>query len=428
MRRGAGQDPPSLWTLRAPSAFGGARNANEENHAGHDGIRTRTARAGAQAQACRGNHPRCIRRETADGPRVGRRRPAGRHLRGRRAAGARRHAGRARPQRARRVRRRVVGRLRRRGAGERPVARADVPALHRRRRRRRAQARDLPPARAVRVRALHGRVARPRRARDAAVSARPVPSRRHGIVLDARARDSDRRVRQQRHRRIPRAAVRGAGPHERLPQAEAQALPGGDEPRHRRFRHLRAAPACARADLAGDRGIERAARPVPAGRDRRRVLRRRRAQQDAARVGGARRGRAAAAVRQSARAVRRQPRAAGQPPERRQAAPGRPAAGARPDVPRHHPFADEGRHGEVPQPVSGRGRDAVRARPRGCRHVLREHLQLPAAQAPVRDGVRQDAAEHRGARARTRAGPAQARHHDPARPARRDEPQHQRWR
>ena len=49
--KGGGTDPPSLWTLRAPSAFGGARNANEEDHAGHDGIRTRTARAGAQAQA-----------------------------------------------------------------------------------------------------------------------------------------------------------------------------------------------------------------------------------------------------------------------------------------------------------------------------------------------------------------------------------------
>ncbi len=137
----------------------------------------------------------------------------------------------------------------------------------------------------------------------------------------------------------------------------------------------------------------------PPVRDRRRVLRRRRAQQDAARVGRARRGREAPAVRQSAGAVRRELRAASRAHQRRQAPPGRAAAGARPDVPRDHPFADEGRHGKIRAAVSGRRRPAVRARPRRCRHVLRQHLQLLAAQAPVRDGVREDAAEPRCARA-----------------------------
>ena len=56
-------------------------------------------------------------------------------------------------------------------------------------------------------------------ARDAAVPARPVPSRRAGVVLDARAGDPHRRVRQPRDRRLPVAPVRRARPHQRLPQA-----------------------------------------------------------------------------------------------------------------------------------------------------------------------------------------------------------------
>ena len=84
---------------------------------------------------------------------------------------------------------------------------------------------------------------------------------------------------------------------------------------------------------------------------------------------------------------------------RRQAQPGRAAAGARPDVPRDDPLAHAGRHGALSRAVPGCEHRAVRARPRGRRHVLRQHLQLLAAQAPVRPRVRQDAAQPRRARA-----------------------------
>ena len=101
-------------------------------------------------------------------------------------------------ERARRLRRRVVRRLRRRRARQRHLAGADVPALHRGRRRRRAEAGDLPAPRVRRVRAPRGRAAAPRAARIAAIPARPVSPRRDGVVRDARARGADRRVRQPR--------------------------------------------------------------------------------------------------------------------------------------------------------------------------------------------------------------------------------------
>ena len=194
---------------------------------------------------------------------------------------------------ARRLRRRVVGQLRRRRARERHLAGADVPAVHRGRRRRRAQARALPAARVRRVRA-------------AALAALPalVAARRRCSTCATRS-TAARWSRSPRSRAPCRPAcsttapidaflvapVRRAGPHQRLPQAAAQAVPRRDQPRHRRVGDVRRARARPRADLARDRGVERAARPVPAGRDRRRALRRRRAQQDAARVGRARRGR-----------------------------------------------------------------------------------------------------------------------------------------
>ena len=177
-----------------------------------------------------------------------------------------------------------------------------------------------------------------------------------------------------------RASVRGAGPHQRLPQARAQALPGRDESRHRRVGDVRCAGLRSRADLEGDRGVGRAARPVSAGRRSRRALRRRRAQQDAARVRRARRRRRACCLCVNPLV----PFDASPPPRtarlhRREAQRGRPAARARADVPRDHPFADEGRHGKVPAPISRRRRTAVRAGSRGRRHVLRQHLQLFAA-------------------------------------------------
>ena len=125
------------------------------------------------------------------------------------------------------------------------------------------------------------------------------------------ARDSDRDVRQRVGRRLPAPPVRRAGAHRRFPQAPAQALPRRHESRFRRVGDLRRRWARPRADLEGDRGLRRAARAVPAGGDRRRALRRRRAQQDAARVRRARRGRGAAAVRQSAGALRLEPRRPG---------------------------------------------------------------------------------------------------------------------
>ena len=101
------------------------------------------------------------------------------------------------------------------------------------------------------------------------------------------------------------------GPHQRFPRARPQALSRRDQSRHRRVRDLRRAGARRCSDFEGDRGLGGVARPVPAGADRRRVFRRRRAQQDAARVRRARRRRRSAPVRQSARAVRRERRDAG---------------------------------------------------------------------------------------------------------------------
>ena len=156
-------------------------------------------------------------RAREDRPGARRRRSAGRHLRGRRAARAGRLARRPRPQPPRRLCGRLVGRLRRRGARQRHFAGADVPAVHRRRRRRGAQARDLPASGVRRIRPPPGRAAAAGAARVAAVPARPVPPRHHGIVRHARAGRAHRHIRQPRDRRLPRAPVRGAGPHQRLP-------------------------------------------------------------------------------------------------------------------------------------------------------------------------------------------------------------------
>ena len=217
-------------------------------------------------------------------------------------------------------------------------------------------------------------------------------------------------------------AVRRARPHQRLPQARAQAVPRRDQPRHRRVGDLRRARPRPRADLARDRGVGRAARAcsrrwrstastTSTARSTRRCTRRSRSTRASS---------CCCASIRWCRSTRAAP-AARRPPDRRQAEPGRAAAGAVADLPRDHPLADEGRAWRsTGAQYPGRRHRAVRARPRGRRHVLREHLQLLAAQAAVRRRVPQDAAEPRRARAgRSRPLLAQARHHAAPRPARR---------
>ena len=146
-------------------------------------------------------------------------------------------------------------------------------------------------------------------------------------------------------------------------QAGTQALPRGDESRHRCLGDIRRARTRARADIQGDRGLGGVARPVPARPDRQRVFRRRRAQQDLACIGRARGRRGSPPVRQSAGAVRRQRGGAQRPDDGRQAEPWRPADRAVADFPRHHPFADEGRDGKIPPAISARRCRPVRAAP-----------------------------------------------------------------
>ena len=256
----------------------------------------------------------------ARGPRARRRRAAGRHLRGRRAAGARRFARRDRSQRPRRLRRRVVGRLRRRRAGQRHLAGADVPAVHRRRRRSRAYAGAVPASRDRRIRAPRavgpGLLRPPARDylrdpfRRGAVGSR---SPRWGARCRPACSTSARSTRFSRACSRPRAAPTIFG------KLGTQAVSGRDQSRHRRVGDFRQGRASITCRSQGDRGVGRAARPVSAGGDRRRALRRRRAQQDAARVGRARRGRRSLALRQSAGALRRELGRARRPPHRREA-------------------------------------------------------------------------------------------------------------
>ena len=389
----------------------------------NDGVRARAARPDAPAHIGAGQCAQePARAQTGDRPRARGRRAAGRHLRSRRAAGARRFARRPRLQRARRLRRRVVRRLRRRGARQRHLAGADVPALHRRRRRRRAQARDLP--------------ASPPSANSAAAWPRCPASRRARRCSTCATRSIAAcwsRSRRSRGRSPPACSTTARstpscarlfaapGPHQRLPQAAAQAVPGRDQPRHRRVGHVRPA--------------------VSTRTCRSRARSRRRARCPAC----SRRWRSTASTTSTARSTRRCTRrsrstrastlllcvnplvpfdasaaqAAGHT-QRRQAEPGRPAARARADVPRDHPLADAGRHGEVPR-ASTRTRDILLFEPdredadmffanifsywqrkRLCALAFAKTRQNLAARAP-----------------RARAAAAQARHRDPPRPARR---------
>ena len=146
-----------------------------------------------------------------------------------------------------------------------------------------------------------------------------VPAGHDGVAGDAVARGADRHVRQPVDRPVSAAAVRRFRAHQRFPPARPQALPRRDQPRHRRLGDVRRPGARARADLQGDRGLGGVAGPVSAGPDRQRVLRRRRAQQDAARIGRARRRHRSAPLRQSAGAVRRERGHAQRPHHGRQA-------------------------------------------------------------------------------------------------------------
>ncbi len=135
------------------------------------------------------------------------------------------------------------------------------------------------------------------------------------------AGDADRHLRQRGDRRLPGQALRGPRAHQRFPQARPQAVPRRHQPRFGRIGDVRRARTRPRLHLARDRSLVGAAGPVPARPHRRRVLRRRRAQQDAARLGRARRGHRPPAVRQPAGAVRREQGPARRPADRREAEP-----------------------------------------------------------------------------------------------------------
>ena len=140
---------------------------------------------------------------------------------------------------------------------------------------------------AIRFRARHARVA----------------SRRSG----ARIPTGD--LRQRHDPRLPGApSSRSPGHTNDFRKLSAPALPGRHRPRQRRERELRPPRARPRADLQGRPGERGAAGALPAGRDRRAPLRRRRAQEDAARLRGARRRREAGDLRESDRALRREAR------------------------------------------------------------------------------------------------------------------------
>ncbi len=256
-----------------------------------------------------------------------------------------------------------------------------------------AVAGDVPASRLRGVREARAVGPGPACPRGARLSEAPAAARDDGIAFDAGPRGAHRNLQPARHRRVPEAPVQRCRTHRRFSPTAAQAFSGRHQPRHRRIGHLRCARSRPRSDQQGDPGIRGPARPVPSRGRGRPTLCRRRAQQDAARLGRARPGRGDAHLHQSAGAVRRQRRLAARAHQRGEAPAGRVAAGARANLSRDHPLAHEGRHGEISPAVPGFGHRVVRARPRERRHVLRQHIQLLAAQAAVRSGIHQHAAE-----------------------------------
>ena len=150
------------------------------------------------------------------------------------------------------------------------------------------------------------------------------------------------------------AFLRGCSRHRDAPTISAQlapqAVPGRDQPRHRRLGDLRRAGARPRADLARDRGVERAAGPVSAGRastasttstarSTRRCTRRSRSTKACT---------CCCASIRSCRSTPARARATAVASVEKLNQGGLPLVLCA-DVSRDHPFADEGRHGKVPR-------------------------------------------------------------------------------
>ena len=229
-------------------------------------------------------------------------------------------------------------------------------ALHRRRRRRGAEARSSSCARrSANSRAARVALPRARRRgrRGSTCAIRSIAASLESLATLARAMPTgvfDQRA----HRRLPVAPVRRARPHQRLSRScRRKLLPRRHQSRHRRIGHLRRARArrtCRSRARSRRRARCRAcfrrsrstARTTSTARSTRRCMRRV-ALDDGVRL---------LLLRQSAGAVRRAARPHARTPRRRDAEPRRAAARARADVPRDHPFAHAGRHGEVPRAVS----------------------------------------------------------------------------
>ena len=217
--------------------------------------------------------------------------------------------------------------------------------------------RDLSPAGIRRVRAAPRRAARALAAR---ATLQYLRDPFHRGVLESLATlvagDADRRVRQPRDRRASSRACSSApgrtNDFRKLARKLFLVATNLDTGASVMFGAHRAR---SRADLARDRGVERAARVCS-----------RRSRSTASTTSTARSTRRCTRRSRSTKAstlllcvnplvpfdasAARNARGAA---HRRQAQPGRPAARAVADVPRDHPLADEGRHGEVPRAVSG---------------------------------------------------------------------------
>ncbi len=171
-------------------------------------------------------------------PRPRRWRTVGSNLRNRRTRRAVRSARGHRLQRCRRLRRRECRRLHRRGTGQRHHAASDVARLHRRREEHRPlRAVDPAAAGIPRIRKAPGLGAAAGAQRCLALPARRQYD--HERLRAARSCDTDRRIQRRRGRSLPVRRLQPAGPDQRLPRAESQAVPGRDRPRHGVLSRLR---------------------------------------------------------------------------------------------------------------------------------------------------------------------------------------------
>ena len=198
------------------------------------------------------------------------------------------------------------------------------------------------------------RARHPAAARPFPLGLRAPPAARQPPRGDRRPRErtSHRALRQRRDPRLPRGGVQ---PARATPTISARFgrrlyLVATDLDSGESVSFGRPGPR-PRADLEGGAGERGAAGPLPAGGDRRALLRRRGAAQDAARLRGARRRRAAGDLREPDRPLRRTPRR-GEGRGPRPAGRGRAAAGALADLPRDHPFAHDGGPQALPRPAT----------------------------------------------------------------------------